>query len=65
MARGAPELLSVRTRLAPLTQELWLLFHRDIGRTPGVRTVIDHITAIMTQAKAAFLADSPSIDKAG
>jgi DNA-binding transcriptional LysR family regulator len=54
MARGAPELVSVPTRLAPLTQELWLLFHRDVGRTPAVRTVIDHITAITKQAKAAF-----------
>jgi DNA-binding transcriptional LysR family regulator len=59
MARGAPELVSVPTRLAPLTQELWLLFHRDVGRTPAVRTVIDHITAITKQAKAAFLGICP------
>jgi DNA-binding transcriptional LysR family regulator len=60
MARGAPELVSVPTRSSPLTQELWLLFHRDIGRTPAVRIVIDHITAIIKQAKSAFLEDRPS-----
>lgn len=60
MARGAPELVSVPTRLPPLTQELWLLFHRDVGRTPAVRTVIDHITAITKQAKSAFYGERPS-----
>jgi DNA-binding transcriptional LysR family regulator len=57
MARRAPDLVSVPTRLSPLTQELWLLFHRDVGRTPAVRTVIDRITAITTHAKAAFLGE--------
>jgi len=61
MARGAPELVSVPTGIAPLTQELWLLFHRDVGRTPAVRTVIDHITAIIKQAKAAFLEERPPV----
>ena len=56
MVRNAPELVRVPTQLPPLTRELWLLFHRDVGRTPAVRAVIDHIIAIMTQAKAAFLA---------
>jgi DNA-binding transcriptional LysR family regulator len=60
MARGAPELVSVPTQLSPLTQELWLLFHRDIGRTPAVRTVIEHITAITKQAKAAFRGENPA-----
>jgi DNA-binding transcriptional LysR family regulator len=60
MARSAPELVSIPTQLPTLTRELWLLFHRDVGRTPAVRTVIDHITAIMTKAKAAFLEGSPS-----
>jgi DNA-binding transcriptional LysR family regulator len=55
MARGEPDLVSVPTRLPPLTRELWLLFHRDIGRAPAVRTVIDRITAIMAGARAAFL----------
>jgi DNA-binding transcriptional LysR family regulator len=59
MARGAPELVSVPTQIVPLTQDLWLLFHRDVGRTPAVRTVIDHITAITKQAKAAFLGEGP------
>ena len=61
MVRSAPELVSVPTQLPPLTRELWLLFHRDVGRTPAVRTVIDHITAIMTQAKAAFLGETPPV----
>jgi len=61
MARGAPELVSVPTGIAPLTQEIWLLLHRDVGRTPAVRTVIDHITAIIKQAKAAFLEERPPV----
>jgi DNA-binding transcriptional LysR family regulator len=55
MACGVPELVSVPTRLPPLTRELWLLFHRDVGRSPAVRAVIDRITAITTSAKAALL----------
>jgi DNA-binding transcriptional LysR family regulator len=57
MARAHPELVSVPTRLPPPTGELWLLFQRDIGRTPAVRTVIDHITAITTKARVAFLGE--------
>jgi DNA-binding transcriptional LysR family regulator len=57
MARDAPDLVSVPTRLPPLTRELWLLFQRDIGRSPAVRIVIDHITAITTRARAAFLGE--------
>jgi len=55
MARKEPDLVSVPTRLPPLTRELWLVFHRDIGRVPAVRAVIDRITAITTEARAAFL----------
>jgi len=43
---GESDLVSVPTRLPPLTRELWLVFHRDIGRSPAVRAVIDHIAAI-------------------
>lgn len=57
MARGAPDLVSVPTGLAPLTRELWLLFHRDIGRAPAVRAVIDRITEITTAARAAFVGE--------
>jgi DNA-binding transcriptional LysR family regulator len=53
MARAYPDLVSVPTRLPPLSRELWLVFHRDIGRVPAVRAVIDRITAIMTEARAA------------
>jgi len=55
MARKEPDLVSVPTRLPPLTRELWLVFHRNIGRVPAVRAVIDRITAITTEARAAFL----------
>ena len=61
MARGAPELVNVPTQLPPLTRELWLLFHRDVGRTPAVRAVIDHITAITKHARAAFLGEYPPV----
>jgi|SRR5215813_7273981 len=59
LARRAPELVSVPTRLALVTQELWLLFHRDVGRTPHVRTVIELITTIMKGARTAFLGEGP------
>jgi hypothetical protein len=55
MAHSAPDLVSVPTRLPPLTRERWLLFHRDIGRSPAVRAVIDRITAITAAARGAFL----------
>jgi DNA-binding transcriptional LysR family regulator len=54
-ARCAPELVSVPTGLPPLTRELWLAFHRDIGNLPAVRTVIDAIVMITRCARAAFL----------
>ena len=57
MTRGIPELIGISTPLPPLTRELWLLFHRDVGRSPAVRAVIDRITAITTSAKAAFLGE--------
>ena len=59
MTRDIPELVSVPTRLPPYTQELWLLFHRDVGRSPAVRAVIDRIISITTSAKAAFLGERP------
>jgi DNA-binding transcriptional LysR family regulator len=58
MAQRAPELVNVPTPLTPFTQELWLLFHRDIGRLPHVRKVIERITTIMKSAKAAFSGES-------
>jgi DNA-binding transcriptional LysR family regulator len=59
VVRNDPNMVRVPTPLPPLTRELWLLFHRDVGRTPAVRAVIDHITAITKQAKAAFLGEYP------
>ena len=60
MAHNVPELIAVPTPLPPLKRELWLLFHRDVGRTPAVRAVIDCIVAITTSAKAAFLGENCS-----
>lgn len=58
MTRDMPELVGVPTRLPALTRELWLLFHRDVGRVPAVRAVIDRISAVTTAAKAAFAGKS-------
>src|SRR5215510_15139709 len=53
MAQTEPDLVRVPTRLPPLTRELWLVFHRDVGRTPAVRTVINRITEITAAARKA------------
>jgi DNA-binding transcriptional LysR family regulator len=55
MASNHPDLIRVPTPSPPWTQELWLLFHRDVGRSPDVRAVIDRITEIAANAKAALL----------
>ena len=57
MARGDTELVNVPTQLPPLTQELWLLFHREVGRSPAVRAVINRIAEITTAARAEFLGE--------
>ena len=57
MARSEPDLVRVPTRLPPLTRELWLVFHRDVGRAPAVRAVIDRITEVTTAARKAFLGE--------
>ena len=57
MARDYTELVSVPTHLPPLTREMWLLFHRDVGRAPAVRTVIDRIVEIAKSSRAAFLGE--------
>ena len=59
MASGQPDLVQVPTPSPPLTRELWLLFHRDVGRSPDVRAVIDCITSIMANASAALLGEQP------
>ena len=55
MARSELDLVRVPTPLPPLTRELWLLFHRDVGRAPAVRAVINRITEITAAARKAFL----------
>ena len=65
VVRNDPNMVRVPTQLPRLTRELWLLFHRDVGRTPAVRAVIDHITAIMAQARAAFREDGTGASGAG
>jgi DNA-binding transcriptional LysR family regulator len=47
----------VPTHLPPLTRELWLVFHRDVGRAPAVRAVINRITEIAIAARKSFLGE--------
>jgi DNA-binding transcriptional LysR family regulator len=47
-------LQAVATDAPPPARSLWLLFHRDLGRSPRVRAVIDHLVAITAEARAAF-----------
>jgi DNA-binding transcriptional LysR family regulator len=53
LVQGDPNLKAVATT-APPTRELWLLFHRDIGRSPRVRAVIDHVAAVFAEARTIF-----------
>ena len=53
LVQGDPTLKAVATT-APPTRELWLLFHRDIGRSPRVRAVIDHVAAVFAEARTIF-----------
>jgi DNA-binding transcriptional LysR family regulator len=46
MARSEPALVQVKTSEPPPKRELWLLFHRDLGKSPAVRAVIDHIVKV-------------------
>jgi DNA-binding transcriptional LysR family regulator len=57
MASHEPELVRVPTEPPPPSRELWLLFHRDVGRSPAVRVVIDRITEVTTAARKAFLGE--------
>jgi DNA-binding transcriptional LysR family regulator len=57
MVRSDPEVIRVPTHLPPLSRELWLSFHRDVGRAPAVRAVINRITEITKSARAAFLGE--------
>jgi DNA-binding transcriptional LysR family regulator len=54
LAYGDAALHAVATKVPPPTRDLWLLFHRDIGRSPRVRAVIDHVVAITNEARSAF-----------
>jgi len=57
MAAHEPELIEVPTDPPPPNRELWLVFHRDVGRSPAVRTVINRITEITAAARTAFLGE--------
>jgi DNA-binding transcriptional LysR family regulator len=57
MASHEPELVRVPIEPPPPSRELWLLFHRDVGRSPAVRAVINRITEITTAARKAFLGE--------
>jgi DNA-binding transcriptional LysR family regulator len=47
LARYYPALVQVKTAEPPPKRELWLLFHRDLGKSPAVRAVIDHIAKVV------------------
>jgi DNA-binding transcriptional LysR family regulator len=49
-ARSDPALVQVKTSEPPPKRELWLLFHRDLGKSPAVRAVIDHIVKVTSAA---------------
>lgn len=57
MASHEPELVRVPTDSSPPSRELWLVFHRDVGRSPAVRVVIDRITEVAAAARKAFLGE--------
>jgi len=57
MASSEPDLVRVPTHLPTLTRELWLVFHRDVGRAPAVRAVINRITEITAAARKSFLGE--------
>ena len=57
LARSEPDLVRVPTALPPLTRELWLVFHHDVGRAPSVRLVINRIAEITAAARKAFLGE--------
>jgi DNA-binding transcriptional LysR family regulator len=50
MARSEPALVQVKTSEPPPKRELWLLFHRDLGKSPAVRAVINHIVKVTSAA---------------
>jgi DNA-binding transcriptional LysR family regulator len=41
----------------PLSHELWLLFHGDLGQTPRVRAVIDWVDEVIRRARPALLGE--------
>jgi len=49
-ARSDPALVQVKTPEPPPKRELWLLFHRDLGKSLAVRAVIDHIVKVTSAA---------------
>lgn len=50
LARHYPALVQVKTPEPPPKRELWLVFHRDLGKSPAVRAVIDHIAKVTSAA---------------
>lgn len=54
LAHDDQSLKLVATEIPPPTRDLWLLFHRDLGRSPRVRAVIDHIVEVTEAARVAF-----------
>src|SRR5260370_33549328 len=53
MARAYPDLVSVPTRLPPLSRELWLVFHHGSRRGPPGRALVHRVTPVLTAAREA------------
>jgi DNA-binding transcriptional LysR family regulator len=60
LAYEDPLLKQARVTTPGPTRELWLLFYRDLGRSPRVRAVIDHLVSVTAEAQTAFRGSSPA-----
>jgi DNA-binding transcriptional LysR family regulator len=46
MVAGDRSFKEIKTAVPAPARELWLVFHRDVGKAPAIRAVIDHLVAI-------------------
>jgi DNA-binding transcriptional LysR family regulator len=54
LARRDTALKEVPTPIPAPTRDLWLVFHRDVGKVPAIRAVIGHLTEIIGANRKAF-----------
>jgi DNA-binding transcriptional LysR family regulator len=52
--RRDSSLKEVPTPIPAPTRDLWLVFHRDVGKVPAIRAVIGHLTEIIGANRKAF-----------